>query len=62
MRPTNAKMGRLVSDSERYSVRANNLADKCVLLGKRNNKFHKTSPETLFRGTANGVIGKIVLI
>lgn len=62
MRPTTAKMEKLVSDSERYSVTANNLADKCGILDKRTNKLHKTKPETLFSGTGKDIIGKIVLI
>lgn len=56
LRPTTTKVGRLVSDPDRYWVRANNIAGKFGILDKRTNKFHKTSLETLFNGTGKGII------
>lgn len=61
LRPTTTKIGRLVSDTERYWVRANNIAGKFGVLDKRTNKFRKMSLETLFGGTGKGLIVNCVL-
>lgn len=61
MRPTTLKVGRLVSDNERYWVRANNIAGKFGILNKADNTFHKMNLETIFNGTGKGLIVNAIL-